>query len=112
MCGQVAVIRRGKLIAVGSPNELRARRGEPHVEVVGTGFGDSLLATLKTRPEVVSVEVANDRLLILLRGKVGAAPIVKMMVEQGAQVEEVRKGKASLEDVFLSLMADEDAPAR
>ncbi len=37
-----------------------------------------------------------------------SAQIVQFLVAQGVQIEEVRKGKASLEEAFLSLMEAED----
>jgi len=37
------------------------------------------------------------------------APIITTLVEAGAQIEEVRRGQASLEDVFLSLMEEDCA---
>jgi ABC-2 type transport system ATP-binding protein len=37
LCAQVAVIPQGKELAVGNPDELRARAGGPQVEVVGKG---------------------------------------------------------------------------
>jgi hypothetical protein len=34
---------------------------------------------------------------------------VSLLVQAGAQVDEVRRGKASFEDVFVALMEEEDA---
>jgi ABC-2 type transport system ATP-binding protein len=34
-------------------------------------------------------------------------PLVSLLVHAGAEIEEVRRGKASLEDVFLTLMEEE-----
>jgi ABC-2 type transport system ATP-binding protein len=107
LCARVAVIRKGKLIAVGHPDELRAKTGGPRVEITGKGFSESVLAALRARPEVVSIEVANGRLSVALRGEVEVAPLVSLMVGAGAQVEEVRKGKATLEEAFLDLVEEE-----
>jgi ABC-2 type transport system ATP-binding protein len=109
LCARVAVIRQGRLIAVGHPDELRAKTGGPHVEIVGKGFGESALAALRARPEVVSIEATNGRLSITLRTDANAevAPLVSLLVGCGAQVEEVRKGKASLEEAFLDLVEEE-----
>jgi ABC-2 type transport system ATP-binding protein len=106
LCGQVAVIRAGKLVAVGHPDQLRARAGGPRVEILGHGFHDSALALLRGRPEVAAVEVQNGRLAVDLRHETPAAPLVSLLVSAGVQVEEVRRGKASLEDVFLTLMEE------
>jgi ABC-2 type transport system ATP-binding protein len=108
LCQQVAVIRQGKLLALGHPDALRARGGGPRLEVIGTGFSEPLLVALRARPEVGSAEVNNGRLLIELRQPTESAPLVAHLVSGGAQVEEVRKGQASLEDVFLTLMDEEE----
>lgn len=107
LCGKVGVIRQGKLLAVGHPDELRARSGAPHVEIVGRGFNETVLALLRARPEVVAADLQNKRLLIGLRGEVDVAPLVRLIVSAGGEVEEVHKGKATLEEVFLTLMEEE-----
>jgi ABC-2 type transport system ATP-binding protein len=107
LCGLLGVIRQGKLIAVGSPNELRANSGAPRVEVFGRGFSDDLMASLRARTEVAAVEQQDHRLSIELRNATDIAPLVSLIVSAGAQVEEVRKGQASLEEVFLNLMEEE-----
>jgi len=107
LCGQVAVIREGRLVAVGHPDELRARAGGPRLEIFGRGFNDNVLNLLRTRPEVVAAGVQNEHLAIDLREGTDVAPLVSLMVSAGVQVEEVRRGKASLEEVFLTLMEEE-----
>lgn len=107
LCRQVAVIRKGKLLAVGNPDELKRHAGAPRLEVVGSGFSDAVLSQLRAQPEVSAVELQDKRLLIHLRQDVDTAPLVTMMVAAGAQVEEVHKGRASLEEVFLTLMEEE-----
>ena len=107
LCAQVAVIRAGKLVAIGHPDQLRARAGGPRVEIVGRGFSESALALLRGRPEVAAAVVQNGHLEIDLRQETDTAPLVSLMVSAGVQVEEVRRGKASLEEVFLTLMEEE-----
>jgi ABC-2 type transport system ATP-binding protein len=107
LCSRVAVIREGKLVAVGHPDQLRARAGGPRVEIVGRGFSENVLNLLRRRPEVVSAGIENQHLNIDLREGADTAPLVGLMVSAGVQVEEVRRGKASLEDVFLTLMEEE-----
>ncbi|TAK29303.1 MAG: ABC transporter ATP-binding protein [Chloroflexota bacterium] len=107
LCEQVAIIRQGKLLAIGRPDELRAGGAAPRVEIIGRGFDERLLTALRARPEVAAVGIQNDRLLVDLRREVETAPLVGLVVGAGGQVEEVHKGKASLEDVFLALMEEE-----
>lgn len=107
LCQQVAVIRQGKLVTVGHPDELRAHTGGQQVEIMGRGFGEQVLTLLRARPEVAGVETHNGRLSIDLRTNTDIAPLVSLLVGAGAQVEEVRRGKASLEEVFVTLMEEE-----
>jgi ABC-2 type transport system ATP-binding protein len=107
LCGLVGVIRQGKLLDVGSPNELRANSSAPRLEVIGRSFSDALMASLRSRPEVVDVELQDHQLLIELHNAVDTAPLVSLIVSSGAQVEEVRRCHASLEEVFLNLMEEE-----
>jgi ABC-2 type transport system ATP-binding protein len=110
LCSRVAVIRKGRLLAVGHPDELRMRSGGPsggRIEISGRGFGDETLALLRARPEVANATAQNGHLIIDLREQAETAPLVSLLVGAGAQVEEVRRGKASLEDVFMTLMQEE-----
>jgi len=107
LCHQVGVIREGRLLAVGRPDELRSRAKAPRVRVVGRGFTDEVLALLRARPEVVEVAREDGILALTLREGTDTAPLITAMVNAGAQVEEVRRDEASLEKVFLTLMEEE-----
>jgi ABC-2 type transport system ATP-binding protein len=108
LCAQVGVIRRGRLLAVGNPDELRLKRGGPQAEIVGAGFSEGMLAQLRARPEVAAAELHNaSHLNLQLRDESKIAPLVSLIVQAGGEIEEVRKGAASLEEVFLTLMEEE-----
>ena len=110
LCAQVAVIRSGKLLMIGNPSDLRLRNGSHRhgVEIIGNGFNEKILALLKARPEVVQVENQNNHLRIELRGESPAGPLVKQIVQSGGEVEEIRRTGTSLEDLFLTLMKEEN----
>ena len=108
LCAQVAVIRQGKLVAAGTPDELCRNHQQAGLEVVGRGFTEALLAELRQRPEVASAELEEGVLYLALREEASAAPLVRAIVTSGAEVEEVRRVRATLEEAFLALM-EEDA---
>ncbi len=107
LCSVVAVIRSGRLLAVGSPDDLRVRTGTPRVEVVGRGFNTQMLDELRALPAVAAMHRSNGHLLIDLAHPAEPAPIVSLLVRRGALVDEVRRGQASLEEVFVTLMEEE-----
>ena len=107
LCQQIGIIRAGKLVGYGSPSELRIRAGKPQLVVTGTNFSDKVITEIETRPGVVSVDRHNRRLSIHLEEVIDTAPIVSLLVAAGAQVEEVTKSQSSLEEVFLTLINEE-----
>jgi ABC-2 type transport system ATP-binding protein len=106
VCDQVGVIRQGRLVAVGTPQELRARTGKPTVEVYGKGVGEQALAALRSQPRVSPVSLHNDHLVLQLEPDAETAPLISLLVREGAQVEEVRKAQGSLEEAFVALMQE------
>lgn len=104
MCSQVAVIRTGELLTVASPDELRLQQGGARLEVVGSGFTDAVISGLNARNEIVKVEQVDHHLAIDLKGEINSGELVQYLVSNGVMIEEVRKGKASLEEAFLNLL--------
>ncbi len=111
LCQQVGVIRQGRLIATGAPDQLRASQGSLQAKIYGTGFSELLLAQLRARPEVASASLVDHHIALELRHEISLAPIVSLVVSSGGQVEEVQKSSASLEDVFLTLMNENSKEA-
>jgi ABC-2 type transport system ATP-binding protein len=107
LCAQVGVIRKGKLLALGNPDELRLRESGNKVEIIGRGFDEKTLALLQARPEVQRAEIQNSRLMIDIRGKSKIGPLVTLIVQSGAEVEDISRRGESLEDLFLTLMQEE-----
>lgn len=107
LCAQVGVIRNGTLLAVGSPETLRARRDSGRVEIVASGLTDDIVASLYDRPDVRSATVRDGGLTIELRDGAAVSPLVAWLVHQGVAIEEVRKARATLEDAFLDLMGSD-----
>ena len=105
LCGRVAVIKQGRLRAVGHPDELKARSAT-RAEISGRGFTEAMRSEVRARPGVVRAELQNGRLVLELAESADTAPLVALLVQSGALVEEVRKDTGSLEDVFLTLMEE------
>jgi ABC-2 type transport system ATP-binding protein len=108
LCEQVGVIREGILVASGPPDQLRARVDTPRLEIVGRGFGEKVLRLVRERPEVVAADLQNGHLQIDLYRDQDATPLIGLIANSGATVEEVLRNRASLEQVFLTLMKEEE----
>ena len=112
LCDRVGVVRNGKLLAIGTVDELSGRNGSVHAEIAGKGFNDAIVAALRAMPDVASVRRENGHVSIELERGTEVAPFVDMLVGCGVQIEGVHKNEASLEDVFLDLMQEDKEGAR
>ncbi|HXK94058.1 MAG TPA: ABC transporter ATP-binding protein [bacterium] len=109
LCHQVGVIRQGKLLACGTPDELRGSAGTTRVEIIGQGFTDAVIGAVKNRPEIRSAALRSGKLLLDLNGAARTAPLIRTLVEAGVEIEEARKSHSSLEEIYMALMEEEEA---
>jgi len=107
LCPIVAVIRAGHLVTMGSPDELRARTGHPRVEITGRGLDEAAVDALRALPLVAGVERTDGHVVVDLVAPADPAPLVSLLVRRGVEVSEVRRGRASLEEVFVTLMEED-----
>lgn len=107
ICDQIGVVRNGKLLAVGQSDELRREATGRQVEIETSGVGPEVLSELRDLASVESLMVVDGVISLALRDEGAVAPIVGLLVSRGVGIEEVRKTRASLEDTFLSLVAED-----
>jgi ABC-2 type transport system ATP-binding protein len=103
VCDQVAVVRKGRLLAVGRPGSLLGDAA-PVLEVHGGPFPAKLLAALRRRKDVAAAELRDKVLRLELTPEATAAPIVEALVAGGVGIEELRRVRSTLEDDFLALV--------
>ncbi len=72
------------------------------------GFNEKTLTVLRARSEVKQVEFQNGRLIIELNGEDKIGPLVTLIVQSGAEIEDISRGGESLEELFLTLMQEEN----
>lgn len=108
LCAQVGMIKAGKLLTVGNPQDLRNRNKSPKVEIVGHSFTKRIADLLSELTEVVHVDFQSNRLEIKLHEEKNRnAPLINLIVQNGGEVENIKREEASLEEVFLTLMKEE-----
>ena len=92
LADRIAILHRGRLLAVGSPDEIRRRVGLKRV-----GFKASELPPL---PGVVRVEQNGERFLLYTPD---ADRLVAELVRSGAEFSELEVRPVSLEEAFLAI---------
>lgn len=108
MCDLIAVINKGKLVTVDTPDRLRTGARKPQVRIVGRGFSPQAVDALRRLPQVISVTQGKGALHVTIRRGDKVSPVVKALTEQGAEIEEVVHTTASLEEAFLALLDETD----
>ena len=97
-CDRLAILHKGKLVAIGAPQELRAEVGG---DVVTVRARDPGALSEAIRAKFGGVPEVSDGTLRLSRDR--GHEFVGTLVESfGAQIESVTVAKPSLEDVFLA----------
>jgi ABC-2 type transport system ATP-binding protein len=103
ICDAVGVISQGKLVAVGRPADLRSQFEGQRVNIAGSAFLPEWQSQLVALNGVEFAQVREHAIELRVATGTSVAPVVRWLVEQGAAIEEVRRGSATLEDVYLQL---------
>lgn len=117
-CSRVAIINRGSVVATNTPENLMAQlAGGSGYELEVDGNPIELQQVLQLLPGVSLVEIADnveglppDRHLIRIVSEPGASPgrdIAAVTIGAGIGLHEMRRTRATLEDVFLELTTRE-----
>jgi len=106
-CNDLILINAGRLIATGSPHELKTRHiTSPMLEVtLRSGSIVEALETLRKETWVLESSVFGTKLHVMVREeKSGREAVVTSLARQGIAAEQITRIIPSLEDVFLYLL--------
>ncbi|GGM46895.1 ABC transporter ATP-binding protein [Micromonospora sonchi] len=103
VCDRIAVINRGRLVAEGTPDELRGALGTGML-LIDAEPVDRAVACLREHDLVRAVEAVDGRLHVTADPAL-AAELNRRLVTAGIDVRELRPLRHSLEEAFLELTA-------
>ncbi|HET7684992.1 MAG TPA: ABC transporter ATP-binding protein [Candidatus Limnocylindria bacterium] len=107
LCDRIGIMR-GTLLSVGTPAALRrlGRRATTRIELVGPRGPESFLETVARLPFVGAARADGRTLLVEVSDPRGDNPeVVRALVADGARILSVREEAASLEEVYLGMVA-------
>jgi len=108
LCSQVALIKNGKLIAQGSPGALKSNNNNKRIVIKGIGFTEKLLSRISQLVEIKSFQLEPDRLVLEASKQANRTNLVRWLVEEGVQIDEIRQTRESLEEVFINLVEEKN----
>jgi ABC-2 type transport system ATP-binding protein len=104
LCGRVAIMDHGKIIAQGTPRELIASIGVEHVVEFSAGNTALDLAGVRGMTGVREVRTENGSVLLQVTELHKAVPgLLDELGRQGVPLTGLRTHSATLEDVFVHL---------
>jgi ABC-2 type transport system ATP-binding protein len=110
LADRVAIIDRGKIIAIGTPLELKQSIGGDVVTISSNATGDTdrkefmsrTQSALSGKPFVLRTQPADSELAVYVNNGESATPsIMRLLSGEGIEVETLSVSRPSLNDVFL-----------
>jgi ABC-2 type transport system ATP-binding protein len=104
-CNRIALIDSGRIVAMGTPSELRQRQlGGTLYELECSALGAALNA-LRQAPAVIDAAIFGDKLHVLLERAEAASALQPLLARQGLQAGAPHVITPTLEDVFVRLVS-------
>lgn len=108
MCDRIAIIDHGKIVAVGTPNQLKDRLGGDVVTVRAAPSASDITEVLRPLPGVSSIQRQDDSYRIKCASGETLVPMaVEACYRAGAGVTGVTVKRPSLDEVFLEFTGRE-----
>ena len=109
-CNRLALIFRGKMVALGTPSELKRDSMKGELLLVECAPLGSAVEALQSVSDVMDAAVFGNALHLVVRDAAAAEPrIATYLAGRGIAVSRMEKIRPSLEDVFVSLTTASDA---
>ncbi len=106
-CNRLALIFRGKMVALGTPSELKHKSMKGELLLVECDPLGKAMDALQASPAVMDAAVFGNALHLVVPDGEQAIPEVKrQLAGNGVAVHRIEKIRPSLEDVFVSLTTE------
>jgi ABC-2 type transport system ATP-binding protein len=106
-CNRLALIFRGKMVALGTPSELKHKSMKGELLLVECDPLGPAVEALQSAPMVMDAAVFGNALHLVVEQAEAASPEVKKYLgDRGVTVRRIEEIRPSLEDVFVSLTTE------
>jgi ABC-2 type transport system ATP-binding protein len=116
LCDRVAIVNRGRIVAMGTPAQLKQQVQQDAIVDLQLSPGQRLLDDLREVDGVTAASVAEqdgiDRFSLLLASDAALGGVMRVVEASGREIRGVQKREPTLEDAFVKLvgrgMAEEE----
>lgn len=107
-CNRLCLIFRGRMVALGSPSELKRSSMQGELLLLECSSVGPALELLQASPDFRDVAVFGNALHLVVQDAASATVRIRqILTEHGINVSRIEKISPSLEDVFVSLTAQQ-----
>jgi len=111
-CNRLALIFRGKMVALGTPSELKRDSMKGELLLVECAPLGPAVEALQSAPGVLDAAVFGNALHLVVLNAAAAIPqIQSFLTNHAVTVSSIEKIRPTLEDVFVSVTSERDKPA-
>jgi len=111
-CNRLALIFRGKMVALGTPSELKRDSMKGELLLVECAPLGPAVEALQSAPGVLDAAVFGNALHLVVMNADAAIPqILTFLTGHATNVRSIEKIRPTLEDVFVSLTSERDVSA-
>jgi ABC-2 type transport system ATP-binding protein len=109
-CNRLALIFRGKIVALGTPSELKRDSMKGEILLVECDPLGAAVEALQSAPDVMDAAVFGNALHLVVKDAAVALPQLKSyLTDHNISVTRMEEIRPSLEDVFVSLTTSREA---
>jgi ABC-2 type transport system ATP-binding protein len=110
-CNRLALIFRGKIVALGTPSELKRNSMQGELLLVECAPLGPAVEALQTAPGVLDAAVFGNALHLVVLNAAAAIPQIQSFLNgHTITVNRIEKIRPTLEDVFVSVTSERGAP--
>jgi len=110
-CDRVGLIDRGKLMAVGTPDEIKELM-DGRILAIRSRRARQVVGLLREKPFTISANLFGDTVHLVCRDcKETSEQVIALLDLEKLNYEQIRETKPSLEDIFVSLLGKDRSPS-
>jgi ABC-2 type transport system ATP-binding protein len=111
-CDRLALMYRGKVIAEGTPEQLKGELKGHYPFLIETNNTVGSLEALEGRPEILDVSLSGSGLRVIAADPAEAGPLVASVLrERDIRLERIEQIAPTMEDVFIARVEQEERRA-
>ena len=110
-CHRLALMNRGRIVALAAPAALRRRPDEHRLLALESSDLTESMKALEGIEQVKEVALYGSGLHVTVKDPAAAATIARVLAERGVAIRRLEEVEPSMEDVFVSLIEEEERKA-